>query len=512
MRTRIRADRLKADGRDSPVIAIEPKLVALILCMANIKRTLTLSQVLSLANDLIRNTETQKRLIQWKIDRKIYHNDLSNLGVLGINYLRRFLSQNGRLLQTKTLSMYAIDRSNFTNYLNFCDMYFHIQKILLKSKIAIELDKPVPMDIKGNIVSDEKDGFGFNVPIQITRPDLGLLLDKCGCNLSQEYDNNYGNEMYVTGKNCKAYHLIATKYNHFTFIGVTLMDGRPLMCVVIVSGKYIDIPTRMGIDISLLPQLNVSLDNIDENGISDEIVDLLKNHCGEGKLFPGLPSCEINGINVPGYITCSEGGGITASILTEIFRRLDHLNIFAQDRANGFTPFVLLDGHGSRFDLEFLEYINDERHKWNVCLGVPYGTALWQVADSSQQHGQFKMLLNKAKRRMFEHRMASCLQDMHLVKSDIVPLVRECWLPAFGNIESNQRAIAERGWGPFNRNLLLHPVIRASITEEMIENEKKICYFLTNACLTCTKFIIETMVMETLLSNVLEMMIWNTTI
>ena len=199
---------------------------------------------------------------------------------------------------------------------------------------------------------------------------------------------------------------------------------------------------------------------------------MLKDNCGEGKLFPGLPSCNFKGVRIPGYLTFSESGGITATILTNIFRRLDELAIYDIDRANGYTPFVLLDGHGSRFDIEFLEYINDSNHRWNVCLGVPYGTALWQVADSSQQHGLFKMLLNKAKRNLFRRRMDSCLQDMHLVKTDIVPLVRECFMTAFGNVESNRRVISDRGWTPYNRNLLLHPVIRATITEGMIEDEK----------------------------------------
>jgi hypothetical protein len=27
----------------------------------------------------------------------------------------------------------------------------------------------------------------------------------------------------------------------------------------------------------------------------------------------------------------------------------------------------------------FLEYINDARHIWIVCIGVPYGMNVWQV-------------------------------------------------------------------------------------------------------------------------------------
>ena len=472
MKSRIKADSLDGSGKQSPVTAIEPKLVALILCMGNIKRTLTLSQVLELANDLIKNTETEIKLIEWKKKRNIYHNDSSTLGTLGMSFLREFLSRNDHLINKKTLSKYSIDRSNFSNYLNFSDMYDHIQRILIKSGIAIALERPVTMNQNGDIVSDEKDGFGFNVPIKITRPDMGLLLDECGCNLSQEYDNNYGRELYVTGKNDKAYHSISTKYNHFTVIRVTLLDGNPLMCVVIVTGKTHDVLVEMGIDMDVLSDLDIQLGDSVDGRVSDEVLQLLKENCGDGKLFPGLPSCVFKGVRIPGYLTFSESGGITATILTNIFRRLDELAIYDTDRANGRIPFVLLDGHGSRFDIEFLEYINDPSHRWNVCLGVPYGTALWQVADSSQQHGLFKMLLNMAKRKLFRKRMDSCLQDMHLVKTDIVPLVRECFMTAFGNVESNRRVISDRGWAPYNRNLLLHPVIRATITEGMLEDEK----------------------------------------
>ena len=51
-------------------------------------------------------------------------------------------------------------------------MYDHIQKIMIKSGIATVLDTPVLMNQMGDIVSDENDGFGFNLPIKITRPDM----------------------------------------------------------------------------------------------------------------------------------------------------------------------------------------------------------------------------------------------------------------------------------------------------------------------------------------------------
>ena len=119
-------------------------------------------------------------------------------------------------------------------------------------------------------------------------------------------------------------------------------------------------------------------------------------------MFPGGPSCNYKGIDVPGFVTFSEGGGINGSILTEISERLDELHVYDADRAEGRIPFVLLDGHQSRFDLSFLEYINADEHKWNVCLGVPYGTAVWQVVDSLEQNGLFKKLLGEKKKNYLE--------------------------------------------------------------------------------------------------------------
>ena len=60
MRSRIRRDRLKAEGNDSPLKPIEKKLLMLIKCMNNIKHSLSLSDGIALVNDLIQNTPVQK--------------------------------------------------------------------------------------------------------------------------------------------------------------------------------------------------------------------------------------------------------------------------------------------------------------------------------------------------------------------------------------------------------------------------------------------------------------------
>ena len=103
---------------------------------------------------------------------------------------------------------------------------------------------------------------------------------------------------------------------------------------------------------------------------------------GEGKVFPGGLTCLFNGKSVPCFVRWSEKGGINSAILTDILREMDARGIFK--REDGRVPFLLLDGHGSRIELEFLQYVSDPEHKWVICIGVPYGTSLWQVGDSSE--------------------------------------------------------------------------------------------------------------------------------
>jgi hypothetical protein len=94
---------------------------------------------------------------------------------------------------------------------------------------------------------------------------------------------------------------------------------------------------------------------------------------------------------------------------------------------------------------------------------LPYGTSYWQVGDSSEQNGCFKMALNKAKQELVT-RKNSAGQEYAIHKSDIVGLVRKAWGESFARIETNRKAILQRGWGPraLNYNALLHPEVLTS--------------------------------------------------
>ncbi len=78
---------------------------------------------------------------------------------------------------------------------------------------------------------------------------------------------------------------------------------------------------------------------------------------------------------IPALIQWNESATITSEILVEMLETLDVLNVTPQDDKY-VKPFLLIDGHNSRLQLPFLEYINIPKDHWVVCLGVPYGKAL----------------------------------------------------------------------------------------------------------------------------------------
>ena len=114
--------------------------------------------------------------------------------------------------------------------------------------------------------------------------------------------------------------------------------------------------------------------------MSDE--DLIRmmeeNSNDSGKIFPGGPTYHVGDKIIPSFITCSTSGGITAKILTQCVRHID--KYLALD-GSVVTPSLVLDGHNSRFDFEFLTYIypaleHHDGQQWKLVLGSPYGNSL----------------------------------------------------------------------------------------------------------------------------------------
>ena len=177
---------------------------------------------------------------------------------------------------------------------------------------------------------------------------------------------------------------MATKDSHFTVLGSAAANGEPEMCAVLFSAKSVCAEWVIGFN-ALAPWIGGD-DNDDANT------------GGVDKQFPMGPVCTFNGIEVPDLCCCSESGSSTAHLLVQTLKTLNEVNVF--NCSDGIPPFFLLDGHGSCFDLEFLEYVDGVETNGRVCIGVPYGCSYGQVGNSTEQNGCFKMALTKHKRNL----------------------------------------------------------------------------------------------------------------
>ena len=78
-------------------------------------------------------------------------------------------------------------------------------------------------------------------------------------------------------------------------------------------------------------------------------------------MFPCGPTCSFNGQEIPCFCRWSPNVSVTSEILKEVLETLDLYGV--SDWEGGTLPFLLLDGHGLRFDLPVLDYITEKTHK-----------------------------------------------------------------------------------------------------------------------------------------------------
>ena len=216
-------------------------------------------------------------------------------------------------------------------------------------------------------------------------------------------------------------------------LGLTNLLGEAVICVIIFAGVERIPLVETGLDLSAPVVGNV------------EDCDFFKDNSGLGKRFPGGPTCHYKGHNVPCLHRWSKKGVITTDILVDILKALNERHIFDEDRENGVKPLLLVDGHGSRFELPFLRHISDEVYEWTVVIGVPYGTTIWQVGDSPEQNGAFNMASVAIKKELVEAKEMMMLASPTIEAHEIMIIVTRAWYRSFHRVASNKKAIAERG-------------------------------------------------------------------
>ena len=130
-------------------------------------------------------------------------------------------------------------------------------------------------------------------------------------------------------------------------------------------------------------------------------------------------------------------------LLSMLPGRMDSLNLFPCI-SGGPSPFILLDGHGSCLQVPLLCYLNNTNHRWFFYIGLTNSTAYWQVGDSPEQTGSWKMAMTKDKKELviFKTRMG---MDITIKTTGIVPITCQAWDKSFVSYFYIKRATATRG-------------------------------------------------------------------
>ena len=375
---RLQTNPLVPQGTVSPMIAIEPYIVDLIIQLSRMRSPVNVTTGLQLANSLIAGTSIESELQEWKIRHNIHSRRANKVSgndpaapqqQLGQGYWRGFMKRNGHIVKSKKSVKFDYKQADWCTYANFLMMYCEVYKEMVKGGIAVRLDNKVCMTKEGETVEEnDANRLGLATRYKVVRPDRLLFVDEVGSNTSQTKDGNVGGEKFLCEALQRPHTRAATKDSHFTVLGFTAATGTPLMCAIIFAAKELDASWVLGLDPTA-------------EWIGDD--DNLEENAGRGKRYPMEPTCVYNGVTVPSFCCCSENGSITAELLVAMLATIDRLGVF--DRSDGVPPFLLLDGHGSRFDLTFLEYINNPATKWNVCIGCRMAPAIGKLATAQNR-------------------------------------------------------------------------------------------------------------------------------
>jgi len=134
---------------------------------------------------------------------------------------------------------------------------------------------------------EEGDSFGCKVTLDITKPEVCVVSNGIGGNTSQKDDGKIGGEKWLTKPGTIPQRKLSTKNKHYTVLSLNLLDGRPLMCVVIMAGENPKAEVETGIDV-----FAEGLGSVGDD-------DYFEKNTGKDKKYTCVPTCTMRGVKVP---------------------------------------------------------------------------------------------------------------------------------------------------------------------------------------------------------------------
>ncbi len=182
------------------------------------------------------------------MEKEIYSNNTK--GTIGTSYWKSFLKQNRHQLVSKHGQKYELSRHNWTIYANFVRMYSHIYEEIVCAEAVEPLPTPIWMDSDGN-ECQESNALGCQVTHRLCHPELCFVGNKVGGNISMKGDGHVGGQKLCIEQGTIPYKKASHTDKIFTMIGLTSLDGNPVMCVLIIQGKDPNLSVETGIDVTI---------------------------------------------------------------------------------------------------------------------------------------------------------------------------------------------------------------------------------------------------------------------
>jgi len=196
--------------------------------------------------------------------------------------LEHFYSRHSNPLSAKRAICFDSNHDDWCTVHNFEQMYNKVYASMVDGGVAIKwVDSENWINHDGKYFELEEDAYGRNMAYLLICLEV-LFVDEVGCNMSPKNDANISGEKFLVDPESQAQITLVSKDCHFTVLGFTDADGRPVLCTIILACRVLKIEYIMGVN---------PFAEVDEATLSDENCD------GEDKWF-----CEARGEKVPCFV------------------------------------------------------------------------------------------------------------------------------------------------------------------------------------------------------------------
>ena len=130
---------------------------------------------------------------------------------------------------------YELDQSSWSTYAKFVDTYKHNYLEMVDAGVAELVASPEWQDKEAKVI-DESSAFGCKTTHSLKYPDYCVVMDEVVGNINMKGDGHIGGDMYHNKAGVIVQQKVSRNDKNFTLCGLTLLNGKPIVCIVILAG------------------------------------------------------------------------------------------------------------------------------------------------------------------------------------------------------------------------------------------------------------------------------------